>query len=201
MYNSQPLLFAKDGLKGISSKTLDIHYDKLYQGYVKKKNEIEERLKATKPEGNATHSDWRELKLEETFAANGVYLHEYYFEVLGGTGAAGGDLSAALAQEFGSFEAWLADFTACGMSARGWVVLGLDTQDGRLHNYNGDMHNQGGVWGVLPIVVLDVYEHAYFIDYGSDRAKYLQDYFANLNWDAANKRYALANAALRAMKH
>src|SRR3990167_8533431 len=117
MYNSHPLPYSKDALKGITQRTLDIHYDKLYQGYVKKKNEIEERLKITKPEGNATHSDWRELKLEETFAANGVYLHEYYFEVMGGSGEVSGDLKDALAQEFGSFEAWLADFTACGLSA------------------------------------------------------------------------------------
>ncbi len=199
MYNSRPLPFAKDALTGISQKTLDVHYDKLYQGYVKKKNEIEERLKTTKPEGNGTHSDWRELKLEETFAANGVYLHEFYFDVLGGDGQSSGGLVDALAQEFGSFEVWVADFTACGMSARGWVVLGFDTKDGRLHNYNADMHNQGGVWGVLPIIVLDVYEHAYFIDYGADRAKYIQDYFKNLNWPAASARYEAVMRAAKAL--
>ena len=81
----------------------------------------------------------------------------------------------------------LADFKACGMSARGWAVLAYDTNDGRLHNYIGDTHNQGGVWGAIPVIVLDVYEHAYFIDYGSDRKSYLEDFMNHLDWKMANE--------------
>jgi len=75
------------------------------------------------------------------------------------------------------------------MAARGWVILAYDFNDGKLHNYLADWHGQGGIWGAAPILVLDVYEHAYFIDYGSDRKSYIEDFFANLNWEAVNKRY------------
>ena len=83
------------------------------------------------------------------------------------------------------------------MAARGWVVLGYDMDEKCLRNVVCDAHNQGGVWGAIPIIVLDVYEHAYFIYYGSDRAKYIDDYFQNLNWDAANAVYAMARQIKR----
>lgn len=193
-YDAKPLPFNLRRIGNISEKALEIHHDKLYQGYVNKKNEIEEKLKTVDRAtgNNVTYSDFRALKLEETFAANGVYLHEDYFSVLGGEGqspADAGELGEALVAEFGSIDAWIADFKACGMSARGWAVLAYDTNDGRLHNYIGDMHNQGGVWGAIPVIVLDVYEHAYFIDYGSDRKSYLEDYMNNLDWKMANEVY------------
>lgn len=191
-YDAKPLPFSLRRVGNISEKALEIHHDKLYVGYVNKKNEIEEKLKSVDRAlgNNVTFSDFRALKLEETFAANGVYLHEDYFSVLGGEGQSSGDsgmLGEALSAEFGSVDAWIADFKACGMSARGWAVLAYDTNDGRLHNYIGDMHNQGGVWGAIPVIVLDVYEHAYFIDYGSDRKTYLEDFMKNLDWKMANE--------------
>lgn len=193
-YTAKPLPFNLRRIGNISEKALEIHHDKLYQGYVNKKNEIEEKLKTVDRAtgNNVTYSDFRALKLEETFAANGVYLHEDYFSVLGGEGqsaADSGELGEAITAEFGSVEAWVTDFKACGMSARGWAVLAYDTNDGRLHNYIGDMHNQGGVWGAIPVIVLDVYEHAYFIDYGSDRKTYLEDFMNNLDWKMANEVY------------
>lgn len=193
-YNAKPLPFNLRRIGNISEKALEIHHDKLYQGYVNKKNEIEEKLKTVDrvTGNNVTYSDFRSLKLEETFAANGVYLHEDYFSVLGGEGQSPLDapeLSEAIAAEFGSVDAWVTDFKACGMSARGWAVLAYDTNDGRLHNYIGDMHNQGGVWGAIPVIVLDIYEHAYFIDYGSDRKTYIEDFMKNLDWKMANEVY------------
>ncbi|MBP7898386.1 superoxide dismutase [Candidatus Gracilibacteria bacterium] len=193
-YNAKPLPFTLRRIGNISEKALEIHHDKLYQGYVNKKNEIEEKLKTVDRAtgNNVTYSDFRSLKLEETFAANGVYLHEDYFSVLGGEGQTALDateLSEAITAEFGSVDAWVADFKACGMSARGWAVLAYDTNDGRLHNYIGDMHNQGGVWGAVPVIVLDIYEHAYFIDYGSDRKTYIEDFMKNLDWKMANEVY------------
>lgn len=189
-YEAKPLPFSK-ALQGISDKTLQIHHDKLYQGYVNKRNEIEEKLaSADRPAANATYSEYGEMKREETFASNGVILHEYYFYVLGGEGGeASGELRAAIEKDFGSYEAWLEDFKAAGVAARGWVVLAYDHNTEKLHNYVCDAHNQGGIWGARPILVLDVYEHAYFIDYGSDRKKYIEDYFANLNWENANELY------------
>lgn len=180
----------QEELKGISKKTIDIHYGKLYQGYVKKWQEIQERLKTVdKSLANATFSELRELKLEETFAANGVVLHEAYFDVLGGNGNPEGEIIKAIAKEFGSFESWLEEFKALGLSARGWVVLTYDFNDSKLHNYLADVHNQGGIWGTAPLLVLDVYEHAYFIDYGSDRKSYIEDFFKSLNWEVLDKKF------------
>lgn len=192
---AKPLGFSS--LSGISDKTLAIHHDKLYAGYVAKKNEIAEKLQALSHGGdvssaNQSYSELRGLKDGETFATNGVYLHEWYFDVLGGDGTPTGPLVDALTEKCGSFENFVAYFTACGMAARGWVVLCWDTHDQALRVYTGDAHNQGGVWGCLPILVLDVYEHAYFIDYGSDRKAYIADFWKNLNWAKANELFAAA---------
>ncbi len=197
-YEAKPLPFKKS-LKGISDKTMQIHHDKLYQGYVTKSNEIREKLDAVEKLGNGTlekanqsYSDLRAMKDGETFAVNGVYLHEYYFNVLGGEGNATGSLVDAIAIEFGSLDNFVKYFKACGLAARGWAVLSWDTHVGALRVYTADAHNQGGVWGAIPVIVLDVYEHAYFIDYGSDRKAYIEDYMTNLNWDAANAVYERA---------
>lgn len=186
-YEPQHLPFSK--LTGISEKTIAIHHDKLYAGYVAKRNEIIEKLTSSdRSSANQSYSEFRALKHEESFATNGQYLHEFYFNVLGGSGGEATDeLRTAIEKDFGSYSAWMEDFKACGMSARGWVVLGFDHNDGKLHNYICDAHNQGGIWGTMPIVVLDTYEHAYFIDYGSDRKAYIEEYFANLDWTSANK--------------
>lgn len=193
---SKPLPFSAP-LTGISEKTLTIHHDKLYAGYVTKKNEIQEKLEALSHGGdvssaNQSYSELRALKDGETFAVNGVYLHEWYFDALGGNGQPEGALVEALTETFGSLENFLNYFSACGMAARGWVVLCWDMKDQTLRVYTADAHNQGGIWGCLPIIVLDVYEHAYFIDYGSDRKAYIADYWKNFNWQKANELYAAA---------
>lgn len=193
-YEAKVLPFAKDTLPGISQKTLEIHHDKLYVGYVNKKNEIQDKLDAVSAEdlanANATYSPFRALKSEETFAVNAVYLHEYYFANLGGDGTPSGALMHRMEQDFDSYGQWETLFKAAGLAARGWVVTVWDTHEERLRIYTGDTHNQGGVWGAIPLVTLDVFEHAYFIDFGSDRKSYIDAYMANLNWDNANARYA-----------
>ena len=188
-YNEvKPLSFQK--LDGISEKTISIHHDKLYAGYVKKWQEIQDKLKmADQASANATFSELRELKLEETFAANGVLLHEAYFDILGGDGKPSGEIVDALAKDFGSLEKWQEELMAMGMTARGWIVLAYDFNDGRLRHYLADWHSQGGVWGASPIIVLDVYEHAYFIDFGSDKKSYIEAYFQNLNWESVEKKF------------
>lgn len=194
----KPLLFDQDKLEGISAKTLAIHHDKLYAGYVKKSGEIHEKLKALGQsgvaEGNATYSELRALKDAETFAINGVYLHEWYFDVLGGDGNwnSAPQLTEALEKKWGSMEAGLKYFSECGMAARGWSVLCWDTKAGSLKHYNSDAHNQGGVWGCLPIIVMDCYEHAYFIDFGSDKKAYIEAFWRNFNWQAAEQFYIKA---------
>lgn len=194
-YEPKPLPF--DKLTGISEKTMAIHHDKLYVGYVNKRNEINAKLSALSHGGdvstaNQTYSELRALMDGATFATNGVYLHEWYFAVLGGNGTPSGALADALAERYGSLQNFLAFFNACGMAARGWVVLAVDTKDGKLRVFTGDAHNQGGVWGAIPVIVLDVYEHAYFMDYGSDRKKYVEDFWKNFNWKTANELYASA---------
>ncbi|MFA5129376.1 MAG: Fe-Mn family superoxide dismutase [Patescibacteria group bacterium] len=192
----QPLPFSAP-LDGISEKTISIHHDKLYAGYVAKKDEIQAALAPLEKGGdvstaNQTYSQLRALKDGETFAVNGVYLHEYYFDVLGGDGVVGGPLADALGAQFGSVENFISYFSACGMAARGWVVLAWDVKERALRVYTGDAHNQGGVWGCLPILVLDVYEHAYFIDTGSDRKAYIANFWKNLDWKKADSLFQAA---------
>ncbi|MEK7616197.1 MAG: superoxide dismutase [Patescibacteria group bacterium] len=180
---------------GISEKTMAIHRDKLYAGYVKKSEEIGNKLgelrKSGKAEGNATFSELRALKTEETFATNGVYLHEWYFENISGEGKTedAPELAKALEEKFGSFEDGVKYMSECGMAARGWAILAWDTKKAKLMQYNADSHNQGGVWGCIPIIVLDVYEHAYFIDFGSDRKAYIEAFWKNFDWKAAEELY------------
>ncbi len=188
-----------ESLQGISPKTLEIHHDKLYAGYVKKSNEIMEKLKALREagtyEGNATYSDLRALKADETFAINGVYLHEWYFDVLGGDGdwEKAPQFSKAVTDKWGSIPDALRYFSACAMAARGWSVVCWDIKAQELRQYNADAHNQGGVWGCVPIITLDVYEHAYFIDFGSDRKAYIEAFWKNLNWEAVEQLYLKAS--------
>lgn len=185
-YNPQPLPYSQ--LTGISAKTLEVHHDKLYVGYVNKRNEIEQALAtADRSAANGTYSAFGELKRQESFAADAMILHEAYFNVLGGDGQAAGELVAQIEKDFGSLDAWVTDFKACGLVARGWVVLAYDLNDGRLHNYVCDAHNQGGIWGALPVIVLDTYEHAYMMDYGSDRKAYIETYMSQINWAEANR--------------
>ena len=181
----------------LSARQLAEHHGKLYAGYVKKAISIRERLATTdSADANATHSDWRELKVEETFAVNGVVLHERYFAGLKPGGSEPSErLRILLERDFGSYAQWAENFMACGLAARGWVILAYDLNDGKLHNYLCDLHNQGGVWGACPLLVLDVYEHAYFLDYATDRASYLKAYLANLDWSVAEavlERHGLA---------
>jgi Fe-Mn family superoxide dismutase len=189
-------------LDGISAKALAIHHDKLYAGYVAKVGEIDKALKELRESGqaagNATSSPLRALKDAETFAVNGVYLHEWYFEGLrpNGEGRMPNDeapeLVKALEQKWGSLEDGLKYFSQCAMAARGWSVLAWDLKANALKHYNSDAHNQGGVWGCIPIIVLDVYEHAYFIDFGSDKASYIDAFWKNLDWAVAEGLYLKA---------
>lgn len=174
-------------LNGISERQISEHHDVLYAGYVKKVNEIREKLKAVnRDEANATFSDFRALKVEETFALNGVKLHEAYFDNLGGDGNASGPILRMIEEDFGSFEEWSKDFKACGMSARGWVVLAFDADDKKLHNFICDSHNIYGIWNCTPLLVLDMYEHAYFLDFATGKKKYIEVFMQNIDWNFVN---------------
>ncbi|TAN63072.1 superoxide dismutase [bacterium] len=182
--------FELTGLDGISDNQISQHKDILYAGYVNKLNEIEDRLKtADITKANQIFSDMRALKADETFALNGVVLHELYFENLGVDKAKpGAELSSLLAKEFGSFEKWAENFKACGMAARGWVILGLSLYDNRPHNYCLDTHNFNFPALVVPLLVMDVYEHAYVIDYGVKRPPYIEAFMKNIKWAVVSAR-------------
>ena len=177
-------------LKGISDNQLQQHRDTLYAGYVAKLNLIEDEIKKASTEGtNPTYSPLGELKRQEIFATNGVFLHEAYFGNLGGSGGpATGKVAEMINAKWGSFDKWLADFKAAAMAARGWVIMAYSFNDMSIHNYSMDVHDKGSVCNTANLLVLDVYEHAYMIDYGVKRAAYLDAFFQNIDWDVVNER-------------
>jgi Fe-Mn family superoxide dismutase len=174
-------------LDGISRAAVEAHY-KLYEGYVNKRNEILEKLDgADLSSANQVYSDIRSLKLDLTFAIGGIKNHEVYFEHLGGDGGAPtGVVRQLVDRDFGSVDAWRADLRATGMAARGWAWTAYDWDEGRLFNYIGDAQNTFPVWNATPLVALDVYEHAYFLDYQTDRSSYIDVFFDNLDWSVVN---------------
>ena len=198
MKEIKPLKYKE--LKGLSEKQLSEHHDVLYAGYVKKSQEIEEKLKKVDlSSANGTHSELRELKLEETFAVNGVKLHEGYFDnmIPGGSPStslrANNQIFDLIIRDFGSYDNWEKEFKAMGLCARGWVVLGYDLDEKKLKNILCDSHNQGGVWNMVAILIMDVYEHAYFLDYATARKSYIEAFFTNIDWDFVNSLLAKYN--------
>jgi superoxide dismutase, Fe-Mn family len=192
MYQDKRFACMEKELNGISKKTMEGHY-KLYQGYVKKANEILETLDGLDKDpakANQIYSELRVLKVELTFALGGIKNHEIYFEHLGGDGAAPtGTLAELIERDFGSFDAFKQDMKATGMAGRGWAWLGYDWTTQKLFNYIGDAQNTYPVWDVTPLVALDVYEHAYWGDFGTARADYIDAFFSNLDWDVVTTRF------------
>jgi superoxide dismutase, Fe-Mn family len=174
-------------LDGISRESVEAHY-KLYEGYVNKRNEILRKLSdVDHAAANQVHSDIRALKVDLTFAIGGIKNHEIYFEHLGGGGGdASGLIGDLIERDFGSFQDWRTDLKATGMAGRGWAWTAYDWDEGRLFNYVGDAQNTFPIWNATPLIALDVYEHAYFLDYRTDRASYIDAFFDNLDWSTIN---------------
>ncbi len=174
-------------LDGISRQTIEAHY-KLYQGYVAKRNEILGKLgEIDMSAANQVYSDIRALKVDLSFAVGGVKNHEIYFAHLGGDGGPPeGPIGTLVRRDFGSIDAWRADLGATGMAGRGWAWTAYDWDEGRLFNYVGDAQNTFPIWNASPLVALDVYEHAYFLDYQTDRGAYIDAFFNNLDWTVVN---------------
>jgi len=174
-------------MDGISRASVEAHY-KLYEGYVNKRNEILTKLAdVDASSANQVYSDIRSLKIDLTFAIGGVKNHEIYFEHLGGGGGdPDGMVGSLIERDFGSVQAWRTDLKATGMGGRGWAWTAYDWDEQRLFNYIGDAQNTFPIWNATPLVALDVYEHAYFIDYQTDRASYIDAFFNNLAWDVIN---------------
>lgn len=175
-------------MDGISKLTVENHL-KLYEGYVKKLNEMMEKLKTVDlSTANQTYSELRSLKVDLSFAIGGVKSHEIYFEHLGGQGKEPkGIMRGIIDKHFGSYADWVKDLKASGLAARGWVWLAYDWHFDTWFNYLGDSQNTYPVWDGKPAVALDTYEHAYWADYGTNRANYIDAFLANLDWETIEK--------------
>jgi Fe-Mn family superoxide dismutase len=178
------------GMEGFSQTLLNNHFT-LYQGYVTNTNKVLDTLAAMLKEGKVGSPEYAELKRRLGFEFDGMRLHEYYFENLGGKGTLdkSGKLGKRLAQDFGSYEDWEKDFRGtAAMRGIGWAILYLDNVAGRLINQWINEHETGHLAGCTPILVLDVFEHAFMIDYGLKRADYIGAFFKNVNWAAVEAR-------------
>ena len=178
------------GMEGFSDTLLNNHFT-LYQGYVTNTNRLADTLAAMVKDDKVGTPEYAELKRRMGFEFNGMRLHEYYFENLGGKGALNksGKLATKLAEEFGTVETWEADFRGTGaMRGIGWAVLYQDNVTGRLFNQWINEHEVGHFAGCIPILVMDVFEHAFMVDYGLNRAGYIEAFLKNVNWDAVEAR-------------
>jgi Fe-Mn family superoxide dismutase len=176
-------------LPGFSKKQIAEHY-KLYEGYVGKYNQLAQMARDVDSQSaNATHSEIREVNLEKVFALNAIRLHEAYFANLSEQASAcEGVIKTLIEREWGSVGKWAEDFSALGVASRGWVVLAWDFDRAGLENYICDAHNQGGVWNSGALLVLDVYEHAYFLDYATARKDYITTFMNLVDWKTVNDR-------------
>ena len=188
------------GLQGISDQTLQVHFG-LYEGYVKNTNLLNEQIAEQVKAGTAAGADphYAELVRRLGFEYNGMRLHEYYFGNL--TKSAGSAPTAAvdsaLSASFGDFETWKKSFTATGaMRGVGWAIAYQDPWTGRITNHWVTLHEDGNVAGFIPILVMDVWEHAFLLDYKpADRPKYIAAFFANIDWNAVQSRLKAPTAA------
>ena len=178
------------GMKGFSEALLKNHFT-LYQGYVTNTNKLTDILTQMLKDGKTGTPEYSELKRRMGWEFNGMRLHEYYFENLGGKAPL--DKSAALARRltdsFGSYDSWLKDFKVTGsMRGIGWTILYQDLPSGGLYNQWINEHDVGHLAGCKPILVMDVFEHAFITDYGLKRADYIEAFFNNVNWDVVKTR-------------
>lgn len=175
---------------GINRKTHDEHL-KLWQGYANKTNQIRKALAEMTVDpstANQIYSEIRALKADYSFAYEGLINHNIYFETMGGEGGpATGKVGELIDEAYGSFDNWLADWKATGMAGRGWAYLAYDHDEKRVFNFLGDAQNTFPIWNHTCVLAMDVYEHAYYLDFGTARMKYIEAYVQCIDWDAVNK--------------
>lgn len=192
----KPKTFNLSGLNGISDKTLEMHF-KLYEGYVTNTNTLTERIAAILADGKVDQEEmpaYSELTRRLGFEYNGMVLHEYYFSNMkrqGGPDAPrGSEFRGAVERSFPSYDIWKADFTSVGkMRGVGWAICYLDPANGSVSNHWIELHETGNVAGFVPLLVMDVWEHAFLLDYKpADRPKYIEAFLSNVDWEAVEKR-------------
>lgn len=178
------------GMEGFSELLLKNHFT-LYQGYVTNTNKLLSIIEQMLKDGKTATPEYAELKRRLGWEFNGMRLHEYYFDNLGGKGGAdkNGNLTKKMAESFGSYEAWEKDFKATGtMRGIGWIILYQDMTNGKLINFWINEHDVSHPAGCNPIMVMDVFEHAFMVDYGLKRADYIEAFFKNINWKTVELR-------------
>jgi Fe-Mn family superoxide dismutase len=189
--------FNLSNLKGISDHTLEVHF-KLYEGYVKETNKLTEKISEFISDGNVDQEEmpaYSELTRRLGFEYNGMVLHEYYFDNLKSGGGIGdpeksSQFVKAAESTFGSYDIWKADFVGIGkMRGVGWAICNQNPANGRISNHWITLHETGNVAGFNPILVMDVWEHAFLLDYKpAERPKYIEAFFSNINWTEVEKR-------------
>lgn len=178
------------GITAVNEEQFNVHM-KLYEGYINKMNEIDALLMegGDYENANATYSKYRGIKRGETFALDGVILHELYFQNMGnGYNMPNETTTNYLIQSFGSYESWEKHFVATARASRGWAVLAFDWRSYRFRNISLDAHDVGNIALSTPVLVLDVYEHAYFLQYANKKDEYINNFMKNINWPVVDKR-------------
>jgi Fe-Mn family superoxide dismutase len=192
--------FDLSGLNGISDRTLEMHF-KLYEGYVKETNRLSEKISEFLRDGKVDQDEmpaYSELKRRLGFEYNGMVLHEYYFGNMKRGGSVDPDKTSAFfhaaEESFGSYDIWKADFASIGkMRGVGWAICYEDPSGGQLSNHWISLHQIGNVAGFNPVVVMDVWEHAFLLDYKpAERPKYIEAFFSNVDWEAVERRLGFA---------
>ncbi len=189
-HTMKPLPFNASSLSGLSERLIESHWSNNYGGSVRALNEINRRLSDALSVDDLPAFVYNDLKREHLIRTGSVVFHELYFENLGGNGRPDSDVCSLLATAFGSFERWEREFrrVAAGLGGgSGWVILGYNRHFGTLENYWLADHTHGPA-KTDPLLVLDMYEHSYHLDYGAATARYIDAFFANINWEAVLKR-------------
>lgn len=171
---------------------------RLYEGYINKMNEIDKLLLETGDlaSANSTYSTYRGIKRGETYALDGVILHELYFQNIGGRKKPGTMAVRYMDRDFGGYKLWKDKFVATAKASRGWAILAYDYRSDRFRNISLDAHDLGNIALSVPVLVLDMYEHAYFLQYADDKAEYIKKFMENIDWDVVEDRinYCLKKA-------
>jgi Fe-Mn family superoxide dismutase len=189
-HQAKPLKFDSAKLKGLSERLIRSHWENNYGGALKALNAIERRLAALLSDEDLPPYVYGDLKREELVRTGSVVLHEHYFDNLGGDGRANGPVLQLLTEWFGGYETWRAEFMkmANGLAGgSGWVILGYNLHTADVHNYWAWDHMHNVPMG-RPLLVLDMYEHSYHLDYGAAAAKYIDAFMENVDWDEVNRR-------------
>ena len=202
----KPKTFDLSDLTGISDKTLEMHF-KLYEGYVTNTNLLTEKIGDILADGKVDKEElpaYSELTRRLGYEYNGMVLHEHYFGNMkrggGGEPSKNAGFRSAVERSFPTFDIWRTDFVSVGkMRGVGWAIAYLDPANGRVSNHWIELHENGNVAGFVPLLVMDVWEHAYLLDYKpADRPKYIEAFLANVDWDVVERRMKVGDVLRRA---